>query len=81
MNLLMCNLCCQSFTIIIYYLDVPRFTIFQAFVFFLVFLPKKHTTISSDINLLIIHIKPHDKFLRIVHVFRQLIRIQKDIHN
>jgi hypothetical protein len=77
----MCNLYCHCFTIIIYDIDVPRFTIFQAFVFFLVFLLKKHTAISADINLLIIHTEPLDKFLGMVHIFRQLIRIQKDIPN
>jgi hypothetical protein len=71
----MCNLCCYRFAIIIYDLDVPRYTTFQAFVFFLVFLPKKHTTISVDINLLIIHTEPLDKFLGLIHVFRQFIRI------
>jgi hypothetical protein len=44
-----------------------------------VFLPKKHTTILADINLLIIHTEPLDKFLRVLHVFRQLIRIRMDI--
>jgi hypothetical protein len=77
----MCNLCCHRFTIIIYDLDAPRFTTFQSFVFFLVFPPKKHTTISADINLLIIHTDPLDEFLGMVHVFRQLIRIQKGIPN
>jgi hypothetical protein len=80
-NLLTCNLYCNHFTIIIYDLDVPWFTTFQAFVFFLVFLLKKHTTILADINLLIIHTEPLDKFLGMIHVFRQLIRIQKDIPN
>jgi hypothetical protein len=81
MKLLRCNLCCHCFTIIIYNLDVPRFTTFEALFFFLVFLPKKHTTILSDINLLIIHTEPLDKFLGMVHAFRQLISIQKDIPN
>jgi hypothetical protein len=81
MKFLMCNIRCHHFTIIIYDLDVPRFTTFQLFVFSLVFLPKKHTAISTDINLLIIHAKHIDKFLGMVHVFRQLIRIQKDIPN
>jgi hypothetical protein len=39
-----------------------------------VFLPKMHTTISIDINRLIVHTKPLDKFLGMVHVSRQLIR-------
>jgi hypothetical protein len=38
-----------------------------------VFIPKKHTTISAEINLLIIHTEPLDKFLGMIHVFRQLI--------
>jgi hypothetical protein len=42
---------------------------------------KKHTTILTNINLLIIHTEPLDKFLGMVHVFRQLIRIQNDIPN
>jgi hypothetical protein len=73
------NLYCHHFTIIIYDFDVPRFTTFQSFVFFFVFFPKKHITISADINLLIIHTEALDKFLGMVHIFRQLIRIQKDI--
>jgi hypothetical protein len=51
----------------------------------IVFLPcvpsKKHTTILTYINLPIIHTKPFDKFFEMVHIFRQLIRIQKDIPN
>jgi hypothetical protein len=70
MNLLMCNLCCHRFTTIIYDLDVPQFPIFQAFIFFLVFLLKKHTTILADINLHIIHTESLDKFFGMVHVIR-----------
>jgi hypothetical protein len=80
-NLLMCNLCYHRFTIIIYDLHVPQLTTFQTFIFFLLFLLKKHTTISADINLLMIHIVILDKFFGMVYVIRQLIRIRKDIPN
>jgi hypothetical protein len=58
------------FNIIIYILNVPRFTTFQKLFFFLVFISKKHTTILADINLRMIHTDPLDKFFGMVHVFR-----------
>jgi hypothetical protein len=60
MKLLVSNLGCHGFTIIIYDIDIPRFATFQALVFFLLLLLKKLVISWIDINILVMHIEPFD---------------------
>jgi hypothetical protein len=45
------------------------------------FLPKKHTIVLANINLLILHTKTFKQFLRLVHVFGHLVTRRKNLSN
>jgi hypothetical protein len=40
---------------------------------------EKHVVVWADVNLLIFYIESSHQFLRLVHVFRYFMRLQKDI--
>jgi hypothetical protein len=45
------------------------------------FLPKKHTVVLANINLLILHTKTFKQFLGLVHVFGHLVTRRKNLAN